>query len=207
MLGSLNIICLILLITLCIFVLAKEQNKYKLFGLMVSSSDHWVMKTWLYHYSNQFEQLVILDGSKSNKAKAAVHAATKPYHNVIYSHESAHHKKGLVNKSDNSLRYIAFELLNKNDVLDNWVIIAHCDEFYLQRFDDLVQYTERRETKRCNNFTMGIIYGMPYWEDHIHMENEIKKGFENFDITKSIRYNVKGNYSIFQTYCTFMNSP
>eukprot|EP01035_Chromulina_nebulosa_P028753 gene28753-38006_t len=155
---------------------------------MVSSSDHWVMKTWLYHYANQFERLVILDGSKSNTAKAAVLAATKSYRNVIYSHESAH-KKSMVNKSDNSLRYIAFELLNKNKVLDNWVIIAHCDEFYLQRFDDLVQYAE---TKGCNNFKMGIIYGMPYWEDHIYMENEIKKGFQKFDITKSIRYNVKG---------------
>ena len=170
-------------------VLAKEHTKYKVFGLMVSSNDHWVMKTWLYHYANQFEKLVILDGSKSSKAKAAIHAATKPFSNVIYSHESAHRGAGLVNKSDNGLRYIAFELLNKTKVLGNWVIIAHCDEFYLQRFDDLVQYAE---TLNCNCFKMGIIYGMPYWEDRIHLENEKKKGFENFDITKAIRYNVKG---------------
>lgn len=163
----------------------------RIYGLMVSRSDHWILKRWLDSYGDQFVRLVVLDGTTNALVANKIRNITSFYSNVVYVHEG--HFKGdarLEGKTDNGLRSLAWEFLDKKEVLGQWVVIAHADEFYLDAFTDMASLAERRG---ANVVQMEIIYAVPYINDKANLEQGTSLGPDSFDIVKRVRYCVK-NY-------------
>ena len=104
----------------------------RIFGIMVTRSDYWVMHTWLATHAWQFEKLVILDGTSESHSQF-VEAAASMYDNVIYVNEKDVELPERI--TDNSLRGVAWSLLpNHEDMIGSWVVVAHPDEFFIVPF-------------------------------------------------------------------------
>ena len=151
---------------------------------MVTRSDYWVMHTWLAVHAWQFEKLVVLDGTADIAHASRVESAAKLYDNVIYANE---HQLSIPKPiTDNSLRGVAWSLLpNATEALGSWIVVAHPDEFYLQRFSDLAL---KAEAEGANALTMRILYALPYSLDKVHLEKGVRASYQHFNILNSVRY-------------------
>ena len=154
-----------------------------IYGIMVTRSDYWVLHTWLALHAWQFEKLVILDGTPDSHS-IYVRKAAELYDNIIYASERDMGIPSLV--TDNSLRGVAWSLIpNKEDLLGSWVVVAHPDEFYLQRFADVAA---RADAEGFNAVLFSTLYALPYSQDAQHLEIGIRHGFAHFNILDRVRY-------------------
>ena len=113
------------------------------------------------------------------------------FENVIYSHES--NFPGLVSapKTDNTMRSLAFSMLNQQEVLGHWVVIAHPDEFYVETFSDIGR---RADLEFANIVQFEIWYAVPYFADHENLEAGIRLGPQSFNILSRVKYCVPSYY-------------
>jgi len=174
----------ILLLTFSVLcIICNGLNTTDIYGIMVTRSDHWVMSTWLKYYASAFCQLAVLDGSVSLLQREIIKNATLKYSNVIYAHES---KFGnITHKTDNGLRGIAFSLLDQENVIGKWVVIAHPDEFYPQNFFELA---EKADNRNSNVIWFKVWYAVPYIDDKPRLEEGINLGPKTFNILQRVRY-------------------
>ena len=160
------------------------SDSMQIYGLMVTQSDYWVMHTWLAVHAWQFEKLVILDGTTNVEHASRIEAAASLFDNVIYANEQQ--LSPPPPKTDNGLRGVAWSLLpNQSQALGSWIVVAHPDEFYLQRFSDLAS---RAEAEDANLITMKVLYALPYVKDQLHLEKGVKAAYQNFNILHRVRY-------------------
>ena len=151
---------------------------------MVTRSDYWTMQTWLAAHAWQFENLAVLDGTVDADLALRIQTATMLYDNVIYTHERNLTIQRPV--TDNALRGAAWSLFpNATDLLGAWIVVAHPDEFYLQRFSDLAS---KAEAEGANALSMKTLYASPYFKDKMHLEEGIQAGMQSFNILYRVRY-------------------
>ena len=159
-------------------------NDMRIYGLMVTRSDYWTMHTWLAVHAWQFESLVVLDGTVSTDLASRIEAATMNYDNVIYAHEKDLEVHRPI--TDNTLRGVAWSLFpNATDLLGAWIVVAHPDEFYLQRFSDLAH---KAEGDGANALSMKILYALPFIKDRHHLEEGVRAAYQRFNILYRVRY-------------------
>ncbi len=164
--------------------LASCSEGTKIFGLMVTRSDYWVMHTWLAVHAWQFEKLVILDGTTDADYSSRVESQAKLYENVVYANERKLSVPMPV--TDNTLRGLAWSLMpNASEALGHWIVVAHPDEFYLQRFSDLAN---QAEAQGANALSMNILYALPYANDRLHLEDGVQAAYQDFNILYRVRY-------------------
>lgn len=161
-------------------------NNGKLLGVMVSRSDHWVLRQWLATFAHEFQLLVILDGSDARHQGDVLKAARR-HSNVLYFHESHFvNDSRIAKKTDNSLRGVAFDELAKHvPTLGRWVVIAHSDEYYVQSFWDVAKAAEAQAANVVNFY---VWYAVPYIDDTALLEEGIRHGPERFNIVERVRY-------------------
>jgi hypothetical protein len=184
----------ILVILLSTFLFSKSnceiQNTCSIFGIMVTRSSHWFIKTWLAVHAYQFSRLAILDGTSKTKHRNFIASVVRQYPNIIYLNENDLNQTDpkfiqLSHKTDNGLRNIAWSLLNLSDVLNHWVVIAHPDEFYPVQFCDLARNFESQGAN-AGGFTISL--ALPIIEDKMLLNNSINNGPKSFNIMKQISY-------------------
>ena len=155
----------------------------RIFGIMVTRSDYWVMHTWLATHAWEFEKLVILDGTSESHSQF-VEAAASMYDNVIYANEKDVEMPERI--TDNSLRGVAWSLLpNHEDMIGSWVVVAHPDEFFIVPFAELAA---KADAEDYNAILFVTLYALPYSQDKQHLEDGISAGSSHFDILDSVRY-------------------
>lgn len=151
---------------------------------MVTRSDYWTMQTWLAAHAWQFQNLAVLDGTVDADLALRIQTATMLYDNVIYTHERNLTIQRPV--TDNALRGAAWSLFpNATDLLGAWIVVAHPDEFSLQRFSDLASTAE---AEGANALSMKTLYASPYLKDKMHLEEGIQAGMQSFNILYRVRY-------------------
>ena len=170
----------------------EKENSIKIFGIMVTRSEHWVIQTWLNTHAGEFEQLVILDGTELEFHQEKIKSWASKFANVKYQHErDFKFDIRLKHKTDNNLRSLVFSMLDQEHILNQWIVIAHADEFFSQKFSDLAKLADN-EGANVINFVPW--YTAPYITDSNYLEEGIKNGYENFNITKYVRYTVLDYY-------------
>ena len=148
------------------------------------------MHTWLSIHAWQFEKLMVLDGSVRDDHAARIRLSVTRFDNVIYANE--HQLSSPPPLTDNGLRGVAWSLLSESTVsLGSWIVIAHPDEFYLQRFSDLAT---KAEADNANVLNMNILYALPNTEDRHHLNTDLRGSISTFNILHIVRY-CKSNYS------------
>lgn len=168
--------------TLLIACLAVDSNtKYDIYGIMVCRSSHWVMGTWLALYAKDFKKLVILDGTDDQNISKLVKKIVEPYRNVIHIFESSVKIDG--KKTDNHLRGIAWSYLNATEVLGNWVVIAHPDEFFPISFVDIAR---KADMNGHNLVRSRSLMAVPYIGDRRALEEGIHEGPQCFNILNKV---------------------
>lgn len=156
----------------------------KIYGIMVTRSDYWVMHTWLAVHAWQFETLVVLDGTIDGHYASRIESQANLYDNVVYANERQLSLPDPI--TDNTLRGVAWSLLpNVSEVLGSWVVVAHPDEFYLQRFSDLAT---KAEAEGANAVSMKVFYALPYADDRAHLEEGVQASHKHFNILHRVRF-------------------
>lgn len=166
------------------FIFFDGFNGSNMYGIMVTRSDHWVIQTWLHYYAPVFHQLALLDGTVNISHRKMIKNATLQYPNVIYAHESQFLNVSY-KKTDNGLRGIAFSLLDQENVIGKWVVIAHPDEFYPQSF---LKLSIEADKKNSNIIGFKVWYAVPYFDDSATLEDGIEHGPKVFNILQRVRY-------------------
>ena len=155
----------------------------KIYGIMVTRADYWVMQTWLAIHVWQFERLVILDGTRDEKQSELIQTAASTYENVVYANERDVEMPA--QSTDNSLRGLAWSMIANEINIGSWVVVVHPDEFYLHKFADLAA---KADAEGFNGISFVTLYAMPYSKDAEHLEIGIREGVADFNILDRVRY-------------------
>ena len=140
------------------------------------------MRTWLSIHVWQFEKLVILDGTIDDEKASRIRSASSMYHNVIYANERELTMPTEI--TDNTLRGLAWSLLpNPGEMLNSWVVIAHPDEFYLQRFADMAL---KAEAEGANAVLMSVLFALPHVKDGQRLRKAVQRTYSHFNILHSV---------------------
>ena len=143
----------------------------RVLGLMATKDDERVMAEWLDHNMPSLRGLVVFDSSTSHATKASVEAyvARCAGANITYLREDELDVP-LASHSDQAVRWWPLKVLRERWGLNNWVMVAHADEFYYHEPELVVQYTEARiaagRLPRCQTIRWYALPIVPHTSEY-----------------------------------------
>jgi hypothetical protein len=91
----------------------------KLYAILLTKNDDLIIDSWLRRHASLFDAISVVDGSYGNHTEKSC----KLYSNIIYRRDPV----GLI--TDQTLRDAAMQSLRPTLRKDDWIFIAHPDEF------------------------------------------------------------------------------
>jgi hypothetical protein len=93
----------------------------KLYAILITKNDHAILNAWMDRHAKGFDAISVVDGSDGGESQAICAA----YPNILYRKDPP----GLI--TDQTLRHAAMESLRSMLKPNDWIFIAHPDEFLL----------------------------------------------------------------------------
>lgn len=116
------------------------------------------LRGWLRENAYYFDEIVCLDGSRSQTTYEA--AAAEP--NVVYLHER---DCGPILRTDHGLREAAHEALLSRHGHEGWVTLCHVDEFF---YHDPRKCCELAEASHCDGISWFALHFLPHVSELPH---------------------------------------
>ena len=129
-------------------------------GLLITKDDDEIIGPWFRESTRYFDEVVCLDGSRSEQARLA--AAAEP--NVVYVHER---DCGPVMRTDHGLREAAHQILVGRHGHHGWITICHPDEFF---YHDPRKCCEQAELADADGIDWYSLHFLPHPNDLAHRE-------------------------------------
>lgn len=129
-------------------------------GLLITKDDDEIVGPWFRENSRYFDEIVCLDGSRSDHAFKA--AAAEP--NVVYVHER---DVGGIMRTDHGLREAAHRILVNRHGHHGWVTLCHVDEFF---YHDPRKCCSLAESAACDGMRWYSLHFLPHPNDLAHRE-------------------------------------
>jgi hypothetical protein len=139
-------------------------SNIKIIGLMLSRDNINFLDDWFSLFSHQFDKIFVLDGSLQFRDESK---RVFLKFDVDYSHDSdfLFHKK-----TDHSLRKVVFDKIKSfishdriaNPLLEYWVVLCHPDEFFVEKFSDLIMKASQNNQ---DLIIFNALHNMPHRND------------------------------------------
>ena len=179
----------------------KTQSNNKVIGLLLTRDDVPILTDWLERYRPSFREIFALDGSKESREESRELLVK---HNVRYHHDD---EFAFTKKTDHSLRKVLFDKIHEYVKEDRegeedtyWIVIAHPDEFYL---DKLQRVADRAEREGHSLVIYNALHNFPHVSEieayrrspsHKAFKHFVHDGRKTFKEWRMFRYDPKQHY-------------